>query len=132
MDDLTKLVSNALERTVGEHEGTAVLTVGPGRYVQWVGFRNAIDLEVGNPARYIGRSRWQRLRGRDEAPAAPPMTADQIAALTRLGYATGTGNYELVLGPADFDREQAAAVIVSTLREVLGVRGASAISVEIF
>ncbi|NKY50349.1 hypothetical protein [Nocardia vermiculata] len=128
MDDVTQLVKTALAATSGENEGTAVLSTDEG-FVQWLGFHDAVRVEVAHPA--IARPTTSWWKRRQQAPAHPQRN-EKIAALTELGFAEAEPNYLREMAAGEIGWEQITFTIVSALREVLGISAAEQITVETF
>lgn len=135
MDDLSRLVADTVRDTMTRGDGSAVIgsVAEPGLYVQWLLFPEGagIHLEVSNPSTQRSRgSIWQRLKGRSEKGVAE-LGEQQVAALARLGFTAGDPNYERDLTAEQLERGEAAEILTRALREVLGIRDVSEVTVEV-
>ncbi|RDI46741.1 hypothetical protein DFR68_110147 [Nocardia mexicana] len=139
---MTECVRDAVDRSVAVGEGTAVVDAGSG-IVQWLAAAEGVfHIEVVAPARHRHRTLRQRLRGRPE-PDIPDFDERQLATLTDLGFRKArqdeVGRAPTQLRPhilraddAGLDREHVVHVIVTVLHDIMEVRDASDISIEIF
>ncbi|MEU6561180.1 hypothetical protein [Nocardia nova] len=125
MDEVVALVRRTLAATTGDGDDVAVLTAGAG-FVQWLGYPDAVQIEITHPALAQRKSWWRR------SSSPNPLREKKIATLTDLGFTQGPVNYGREISTTELDWDQIAAVIASVLDRVLDVRDADSISVETF
>lgn len=135
MDELSGLVADTMRDTMTRGNGSAVIcsVAEPNLYVQWLLFPEGagIHLEVSNPNTQRSRgSIWQRLKGRSEKGIAE-LSERQVAALARLGFTEGDPSYERDLTAEQLARGEATGILTRVLREVLGIRDVSGVTVEV-
>lgn len=124
MNDVTRWIRRTLTATTGDGDDIAVLST-PGGALRWLGYPDAVQIDILHPAPAPQRSWWPR-KSRNKVR---DRHADILA---ELGFEPGPVSYRREISTTELDWDRIAEVITQVIDRVFDVRTTAAITIQTF